>query len=235
MRRSLDATCFCRWWPNAWPGETQTPGGLPAWGVKPRRVQSPTFGGVRRGQARRQGRHNGRDTGQRRRNGANGRATPWDLKRENRPVGTVRRAAGPANLTGSHDMPMLPKRGCCEPGCGAVAEPDSSRCPTHQPAVQRSYDDRRGTAAERDYDGDHRRLRVLCFERDGWCCYICGRETPRTARGKRWACAPEMDHIVAMANGGSHTYSNVACCCRACNNKKAARDLSLPLPILTQA
>ena len=60
-------------------------------------------------------------------------------------------------------MPMLPKRCCSDPMCGAVAAPGSSRCPAHARALQRSYDDRRGTTVERGYDSDHERLRVLCL------------------------------------------------------------------------
>jgi 5-methylcytosine-specific restriction endonuclease McrA len=43
-------------------------------------------------------------------------------------------------------------------------------------AVQRSYDDRRGTTVERGYDEHHERLRVLCFQRDEWRCRECGWE-----------------------------------------------------------
>ena len=42
--------------------------------------------------------------------------------------------------------------------------------------VQRRYDDRRGTTAERGYYADHERLRVLCFVRDEWRCRGCGWE-----------------------------------------------------------
>jgi 5-methylcytosine-specific restriction endonuclease McrA len=46
----------------------------------------------------------------------------------------------------------------------------------HQQALQRRYDDRRGTAAERGYDAAHERLRVTCFVRDDWRCCTCGWE-----------------------------------------------------------
>lgn len=58
------------------------------------------------------------------------------------------------------------------------------------------------------------------LERDGWRCYLCGCETPRELRGTTQPSAPELDHIVPLARGGSHTLNNVACCCRACNQAK---------------
>ena len=83
-------------------------------------------------------------------------------------------------------MPMLPKRCCSDPMCGAVAAPGSSRCPAHARALQRSYDDRHGTTVERGYDSDHERLRVLCFQRDEWRCKVCGWE-PDVVRDCRLA------------------------------------------------
>jgi len=81
---------------------------------------------------------------------------------------------------------MLPKRGCSEPGCGGVAQCGSSRCPAHARAIQRRYDDRRGTTAERGYDSDHERLRLLCFQCDEWRCRVCGWE-PDVVRDCRFA------------------------------------------------
>lgn len=64
------------------------------------------------------------------------------------------------------------------------------------------------------------------FKRDGWRCYICGVETPRKLRGTHHDCAPELDHVVPLAHGGSHTYGNVACACRKCNQIKSDRPIS---------
>lgn len=61
---------------------------------------------------------------------------------------------------------------------------------------------------------------ILVMERDGWTCHICGEEAPRALRGTmRWN-APELDHIIPLAAGGSHTYDNVACAHRSCNLQK---------------
>lgn len=43
------------------------------------------------------------------------------------------------------------------------------------------------------------------MDRDGWTCHICGEEAPRELRGTmRWN-APELDHIIPLSAGGSHT------------------------------
>lgn len=62
---------------------------------------------------------------------------------------------------------------------------------------------------------------IRVFERAGWRCYLCGRETPRALRGTCESNAPEVDHIVPIAKGGRHTYANTACACRACNQTKS--------------
>jgi len=61
-------------------------------------------------------------------------------------------------------------------------------------------------------------LRV--FERDAWRCQECGCKTPRSLRGTTNPRAPELDHIQPMSRGGSHTYRNTRCTCRACNGRK---------------
>ena len=58
------------------------------------------------------------------------------------------------------------------------------------------------------------------MDRDGWRCQICGRSTPKKLRGTCKPNAPELDHVVPFAMGGSHTYRNVQCACRECNASK---------------
>lgn len=64
---------------------------------------------------------------------------------------------------------------------------------------------------------------IAVFERDGWKCRLCGVRTPRSLRGSCDPRAPELDHIQSLAAGGSHTWTNVQCACRACNIEKGAR------------
>lgn len=90
---------------------------------------------------------------------------------------------------------------------------------------------RRATASKRNADrrskvssGD-RIDPIRVFERDGWRCHLCGRATPKRLRGTARPRAPELDHIVTLADGGTHTWGNVACACRECNSNKGARSL----------
>lgn len=63
------------------------------------------------------------------------------------------------------------------------------------------------------------------FERDKWTCHICGCKTPKSKKGTMAMNSPELDHIVPIASGGSHTYSNVACSCKRCNIRKSTKPL----------
>ncbi len=64
---------------------------------------------------------------------------------------------------------------------------------------------------------------IRVFERDGWLCQLCGISTPRSKRGTYVDDAPELDHIVALARGGEHSYRNTQCACRRCNALKSDR------------
>lgn len=60
--------------------------------------------------------------------------------------------------------------------------------------------------------------KIKVFERDGYKCYLCSINVvvSKTYRPDQ----ATIDHVIAMANGGDHTYSNVKTCCHACNSKK---------------
>jgi 5-methylcytosine-specific restriction endonuclease McrA len=62
--------------------------------------------------------------------------------------------------------------------------------------------------------------RVL-FERDNWTCQICGEPTEGKHPNPR---SPSIDHIVALANGGEHSYANTQCAHLKCNVDKRAVD-----------
>jgi 5-methylcytosine-specific restriction endonuclease McrA len=62
---------------------------------------------------------------------------------------------------------------------------------------------------------------IEVFSRDGWKCHLCGRRTLQSKRGTTHPRAPELDHIVPLAKGGSHSRANTACACRQCNAAKS--------------
>lgn len=66
---------------------------------------------------------------------------------------------------------------------------------------------------------------IAVFERDKWKCRLCGVSTPRALRGTYEPRAPELDHILPLSKGGSHTWGNVQCACRACNGAKSNKPL----------
>lgn len=60
------------------------------------------------------------------------------------------------------------------------------------------------------------------FERDQWKCHLCGCKTLKSKRGTIHDRAPELEHIISLAEGGTHTWGNVACACRKCNISKGS-------------
>jgi 5-methylcytosine-specific restriction endonuclease McrA len=75
-------------------------------------------------------------------------------------------------------------------------------------------------ARERHADNDNIDPFVV-FDRDSWRCQLCKIKTPRKLRGTYAPNAPELDHIIPLAAGGSHTYINTQCACRSCNALKS--------------
>lgn len=65
------------------------------------------------------------------------------------------------------------------------------------------------------------------FARDGWRCKMCLCETPKKLRGTLQDRQPELDHVVPISKGGSHTWGNVQTLCRRCNALKSDRILTL--------
>jgi 5-methylcytosine-specific restriction enzyme A len=85
----------------------------------------------------------------------------------------------------------------------------AGRCPDCRRAHQRRRDAARGTAAQRGYDSDWRKVRAAVLNRDGWVCHYCG------------APAITVDHVVPLARGGARLDPhNLVACCRSCNARR---------------
>lgn len=103
-------------------------------------------------------------------------------------------------------------RNYCSVGCRDVANQINK-------AMNKSYSSR-----ARKYGVRYGPISVVkVFNRDKWTCQICGIKTPKANRGTIKDNAPELDHIIPLSKGGSHTVGNVQCACRKCNNSKRDR------------
>ena len=58
------------------------------------------------------------------------------------------------------------------------------------------------------------------FNRDGWICYVCGEKINQSIKYPDPMCAT-LEHIVALANGGTHTLDNVSVSHLKCNIEKS--------------
>lgn len=64
-----------------------------------------------------------------------------------------------------------------------------------------------------------RRVRLRVFERHGGHCHLSGR---KIRAGEPW----DLDHIVALVNGGAHRESNLAPALRSKHREKSAADVA---------
>lgn len=87
----------------------------------------------------------------------------------------------------------------------------SSRCCARYHADLRKYRKRAATVEEV--------WRPKVYERDGWCCRLCGEPVEREAVAPH-PLAPTIDHIVPLALGGEHSYANVQLAHFRCNWQK---------------
>lgn len=62
---------------------------------------------------------------------------------------------------------------------------------------------------------------ALVYERDEGICYLCGGRCSPLGSSHRDTRRPTMDHVLALANGGLHTFANIALACYACNRRKS--------------
>ena len=139
-------------------------------------------------------------------------------------------------------MPSAPKRPCKSPGCRVLID-EGSYCPEHG----RQTDKQRGTPAQRGYDTDHRKLRLLCFQRDAWRCVECGWEPDIVADCRRFELGdPPVEKVLhelraRLNRGERHLHAdhrvpiavrpdlrlvlgNLQTLCDQCHNRKTRRE-----------
>ena len=63
---------------------------------------------------------------------------------------------------------------------------------------------------------------MTVFDRDAWICGICGTGIPRVTLWPH-PMSVSLDHVVAISNGGTHSYDNTQASHLACNMSKGAR------------
>lgn len=119
----------------------------------------------------------------------------------------------------------LPARACRK--CGSLFEPSDGRrrlfCSAECVRAYHRSDCNHRRRARRYGAGYEPVDRIKVFERDRWTCQICGSRTPKRLCGSLSPRAPELDHRVPLAIGGSHSWENCQCACRQCNGHKGGR------------
>lgn len=141
-----------------------------------------------------------------------------------RPASTPSQKAsvGACGVCGKDYERTVPYQRYCGPACSGVHREMARQ--KYRESPSRRVAKKRRKAMERGARTADRVDPLVVFDRDGWRCQICKAKTPTRLRGTIESRAPELDHIVALANGGSHSYGNVQCLCRACNIRKGATD-----------
>lgn len=136
-----------------------------------------------------------------------------------------RHAAKPATCTVCsapvHRPPSSSRRPVCSAACRRVLAfgPQSSGASGYtwaSDAVKRA--ERAGALVVEHFD------RLEIFERDGWTCYLCVRQTDPEASVFDPA-SPTVDHVVPLSKGGEHSRSNARTACLGCNSAKQDGEL----------
>lgn len=79
------------------------------------------------------------------------------------------------------------------------------------PAELRTHLDERSENGSTGWVRNWARKRIRIYERDGWCCVLCGSTRYLT-----------IDHKVPRSAGGSRAYENLQAMCYECNHSKGS-------------
>ena len=106
-------------------------------------------------------------------------------------------------------MPQRPIRPCAISSCPGRAA-HGKYCATHASYKQLSRQpDTRPSAAARGYDAKWRYIRAQFLKAHSQCV-VCGEQ------------ATEVDHVVPLADGGTHQWSNLQAMCKTHHSQKTA-------------
>ena len=114
-------------------------------------------------------------------------------------------------------MPMKPLRTCSKPGCPNLTS-QGSYCEQHKKQDRKEQDSRRGSAAERGYDGRWQKARLLYLKQHPLCVHC---QTESTTRA-----ATVVDHVVPH-KGDKQLFwdeNNWQALCKRCHDVKTASE-----------
>lgn len=114
-------------------------------------------------------------------------------------------------------MPYRPGHPCAHRGCAAVVKGRARYCPVHA-EEGRAYDLSRGSASQRGYGGQWRKIRALVLAERPLCA------DPYGLHPNQVVLATDVDHIIPLAAGGSNARENLQPLCHSCHSAKTARD-----------
>lgn len=109
-------------------------------------------------------------------------------------------------------MPVSPRHACPVYPCSNLVPTGQVFCEEHyQPRPRRGYDTNRPSAAKRGYDRAWYKMRGH-FLKQNPVCEVCGDK------------ATEVDHVIALAEGGPNDDSNFSALCHSCHSRKTVRE-----------
>ncbi len=117
-------------------------------------------------------------------------------------------------------MNDVKSRVCQRCGIMFMGKPMKWLCDRCSAEGKRAHSDRRQAAKRAARPITELIKRDDVFKRDNWECQVCGKVTNPDADVSH-PLYPNVDHIIPLSRGGSHTMDNVQCACRLCNIKKS--------------
>jgi len=112
-------------------------------------------------------------------------------------------------------MPMRALHPCNEPGCAELIR-DGRYCSTHNSAHIHVYERERGSSAHRGYGARWQRLRRMYLAAHPICV------DPEGVHPGQVIPSTDVDHVIALRDGGTSRDDNLQALCHACHSRKTA-------------